>query len=200
MWCILCILSFLYFELLSPITLFLRLRSKWVGLTELQMSGRLSENINALLKGPAGEEVFPWWDSPASPATPGHQWGHSTALPRGAARPSLTSWPESQSNTEPRSLLELENCVNLSSGRLAQSNLFYSRKIRDQFCILHWKTILGFLVPTFDFSSFGFYFSLPQGLVLSVNSRQCPPPTFHLQQGSCHTGFLSCLQICLQDF
>lgn len=92
------------------------------------MSACLSENINALLKGPAG---WPWWESPASHTRPPLGTQHSP--PRGAAHPSWTTGCKSQSNTE--SPLELENCVNLNSGRLAQSNLVYSRKICDPFCI-----------------------------------------------------------------
>lgn len=71
MWYILCILSFfLYFELLSRIIQFLRPRSKSSGLPELQMSGRLSENINALLTSGMRRRRNPLKSSPGSLLVP----------------------------------------------------------------------------------------------------------------------------------
>lgn len=125
---------------------------------------------------------FPWWESPASPATPGHHWGHSTAQLRGAAQPSLSTWPKSQRNSQPRTLLELENCVNLDSGRLAQSNLFYSRKICDQVCILHCKKIWSFWFalltsPVLDFTSLYLTYSRTSAISELVGSWQYSSPS-----------------------
>lgn len=95
---------------------------------------------------------------------PCHPRGHSTAPPRGAAPPSFAVWPKAQSHPEPRSLLELERCVNLNSDWHRAICFIAGKYVTNFVFCIGKKKILVLLVLTFDFSSFSFYFSLSQPL------------------------------------